>query len=998
VTPQAHATHVPTPYGVARRHALCALLTLSLLGVGTLGSVPAAHAAEGFELLVSSTSNRTSPAPLASATVTGTAYVFLSPEAGATQVRFWLDDPTRSSSARQIEKNAPWDFAGGSSTTGLANAWDTTKVADGEHVITAQVSLSAGGTAVVHATFTVDNVIDDTTASQVHLGWVDDPATSLAVVWRTGSTPSPSTVEYRVGGTTTWTTVAGAVRPSGTAGELHEATLTDLEPGTDYEYRVAGEGGTTSDVFTTRTAPAPGAADFDAVYFADTGIAGRLDGLTTGTQQVIDEIAALDPLFVLPGGDYAYFNTDNRFPDLDAAIDAWFRQMEPVARRSPMMPVYGNHEALLGEDVDSWIARFPTPDGFDGRRNYSFDVGDVHFVAIFAVTESSPLPTATVTWIRDDILAARAAGARWIVPYFHVSPFSDGANHPSNLALRGQLGPLFEELDVPVALSSHDQSYERTYPLTDVPSSNTPTSTALDCYTPDDGTTWVKTSPGGKLSNKNRGFSQFTTEPAPAYVAVRANAMHHFTRLRVAAAGTLRVETFGVTGDGAPPVLVDAFEYTTGSCGPALTAEPRTVALEAERDGEPVEAEVTIATNDGTTAAYGVTDDASWLSVTPTASDTPSTLALIADPSGLAAGTHTATVTATADGYRSTRIEVSVSVASGDGFELLVSQQPNRAAPTTLDGATVQGSIYAFVLPEAGASRVRFWLDNPATTGTPRQTENNAPWDFAGGNTKDGTAKPFNTSTVAEGPHTITARLDRSDGGTEVLHATFVVDNISDIAALVATPVSVSFTTVEGASPPNSTVSLSATTGETAAFTITDDAPWLSATPSEGTTPATFTLVVEAAGLAPGTYQAVVTATASGLTDATVPVTLSVDPEGSPPPPPPSDATLVFSTSSSRSNPVTLHGATVSRSIYVFISPDTDVTKVVFWLDDPTMAGTPYRSENGSPFDFAGGPNDGNARPWKTTSVSNGSHTITAALTLAGGGTRVIHATFVVAN
>jgi hypothetical protein len=315
-----------------------------------------------------------------------------------------------------------------------------------------------------------------------------------------------------------------------------------------------------------RTAPDEGPATFDAIYFADTGLIGRLDGLATGTAQVIQEMSALDPLLYLPGGDYAYFDTDKRFGSLQNTIDAWFNQMQPAATKAPMMPTYGNHEALLGEGFSHWAARFPTPDGLDDRRNYSFDVGDVHFVSIFAVYGSQGLTSAQLAWIESDIEAAQAAGQRWIIPYFHVSPFSDGSSHPSNIALRNQLGPLFESLDVKVVLSSHDQSYERTYPLTGVPSSITRTSTSLTCYDMSDGVSWVKVSPAGKLSSKNGDFSQFTSDPPPFWTAVRDNTVHHFARIRVFASGILRVETWGVVGNGATPVIIDSFEYRDGAC------------------------------------------------------------------------------------------------------------------------------------------------------------------------------------------------------------------------------------------------------------------------------------------------------------------------------------------------------------------------------------------------------------------------------------------------
>jgi acid phosphatase type 7 len=401
---------------------------------------------------------------------------------------------------------------------------------------------------------------------QVHLAWTGDPSTTLTMVWRTRSTSTPSTVRYRLAGTTTWQQATGAPRSSGTAGTLHEAQLTGLTPGSAYEYRVSGDGGAWSETFTARTAPAPGHVSFDAIYYADTGLIGRTDGLATGTRQAIDEIARLRPLLVLPGGDYAYFDTDKRFTTLERTIDEWFNQQQPVLSRSVAMPTYGNHEVLLGESFDAWARRFPTPAGFDGRRNYSFDVGDVHFVSILAVQETTGLTSATLGWIEQDIAAAKARGQRWIVPYMHVPSFSDGSSHPSNVALRGQLGPLFERLGVKLVLTSHDQNYERTFPLVGVPSAMRATSTSLTCYTLADGVTWAKVSPAGKLSNKNGDFSKFRTFPPPFWTAFRDDTMHHFARLRVTP-DALHLEAYGFSGNGAPPAVIDSFEYRVDVCG-----------------------------------------------------------------------------------------------------------------------------------------------------------------------------------------------------------------------------------------------------------------------------------------------------------------------------------------------------------------------------------------------------------------------------------------------
>lgn len=519
-----------------------------------------------YSLLVSSSPDRSNPAPLDSKTVSGKIYVFVSPTSGVYRVRFYLDNPAMTGTPRKVENGAPYDFAG--TAKGLANPFDTATVSEGLHTITAAVDLLAGGTEVVHATFTVTN--DSSTPGnpdQVHLAWVGAPSTTLTVVWRTQNTGTPSLIQYRAIGSTNWLEATGAQRTSGTTGKLHQVNLSGLSPSTAYEYRVRGDGGIWSEIYSTRTAPPTGpAADFEVIFFGDNGLVGRTDGLATGSQQVIDEIATINPLLVLPGGDYAYFNTDKRYGTHENTIDAWFNQVQHMASRSPLMPTYGNHEVGLDETYLPWANRFPTSEGWNKRRAHSFDIGDVHFISVFAVTNQNPLKDTQITWLKNDIAAAKAAGRRWIIPYMHIPSFGDGKNHPPNLALRNQIGPIFESNGIKLVLTSHDQAYERTYPLKNIGTTNTPTSTSKDCYEMSDGVTWVKVSPGGKLSNISKGFSPFATNPPPAWTANRNNTMHVFVKLSVRASGSIQLDAYGVKGDGTPPVILDTFSYTTNGC------------------------------------------------------------------------------------------------------------------------------------------------------------------------------------------------------------------------------------------------------------------------------------------------------------------------------------------------------------------------------------------------------------------------------------------------
>jgi hypothetical protein len=106
---------------------------------------------------------------------------------------------------------------------------------------------------------------------------------------------------------------------------------------------------------------------------------------------------------------------------------------------------------------------------------------------------------------------------------------------------------------------------------------------------------------------------------------------------------------------------------------------------------------------------------------------------------------------------------------------------------------------------------------------------------------------------------------------------------------------------------------------------------------------------------------------------------------------------LLVSTSSVRTDAAALEGRQVSGNVYVFTSPDTsDITRVQFYLDDPTRTASPIQTETGAPYDFAGG-SASEANAFDTTGLPDGAHTITGVITHSGGAS-IIHASFIVAN
>jgi len=332
---------------------------------------------------------------------------------------------------------------------------------------------------------------------------------------------------------------------------------------------------------------------------------------------------------------------------------------------------------------------------------------------------------------------------------------------------------------------------------------------------------------------------------------------------------------------------------------------------------------------------------------------------------------------------------VTIPAGSTTVYEILVSSSADRSGAVSLEGESVAGDVFVFTSPDTGVFEVRFWVDDPSRSGSADKVERAAPFDLAGTNPDD-TAIPFDTTSLGDGSHSVTAELVLGDGSVVVVDSTFTVANSAP--SLVFSPGSVSFAVDEGGSD-SVDVTLDASDGGAASFDLVSDSSWLTAVPSSGTTPGSVTVSVDAAGLAPGTYTGTVTATDSTGTylGAVLDVSLQVG----------SGAEvydLLVSSSADRSGAVSLEGESVAGDVFVFTSPDTGVSEVRFWVDDPSRSGSADKVERAAPFDLAGTNPDDTAIPFDTTSLGDGSHSVTAELVLGDGSVVVVDSTFTVAN
>lgn len=109
-------------------------------------------------------------------------------------------------------------------------------------------------------------------------------------------------------------------------------------------------------------------------------------------------------------------------------------------------------------------------------------------------------------------------------------------------------------------------------------------------------------------------------------------------------------------------------------------------------------------------------------------------------------------------------------------YQLMLSYSANRSSAVQLGGQVNGQNVYIFVTPTTNIKRVKFFLDAPSATGTPRQTENVAPYDFVGtaGNMD---ANSFNAGSLSAQQHTVTAQVVRLDDSVVTVSSNFTVQS-----------------------------------------------------------------------------------------------------------------------------------------------------------------------------------------------------------------------------
>jgi len=271
-------------------------------------------------------------------------------------------------------------------------------------------------------------------------------ADSVTISWE-AETPGAGRIEYglrpayEASGTLPEVVVVPV--PEEDADDTYHVTLADLEPGTDYVYRVVledAEEESSSDVGFFCTAPEPGEPVSFAVL-ADT----QWQSEGTNRLELVGDAIASDPTpldFVLHAGDVVESPASNYW-------DHWFDSFDEMLLRAPFIPVLGNHE----KNHRSYYETFSLPpgEGKNDERWWALHWGDVVIVGLDTNVKRADQYLAQQEWARTHLSGPEPH--KFVI--FHHPVFGDGEYFLDRI-----YHPIFVEMGVDVVFNGHSHHYE----------------------------------------------------------------------------------------------------------------------------------------------------------------------------------------------------------------------------------------------------------------------------------------------------------------------------------------------------------------------------------------------------------------------------------------------------------------------------------------------------------------------------------------------------------
>ena len=167
------------------------------------------------------------------------------------------------------------------------------------------------------------------------------------------------------------------------------------------------------------------------------------------TKKTIDNILAKNPNLVITTGDHV---KDEK------SASCWIEMSQDI--KDKMKIAIGNHDAEFANIYKQIVDYHNLENPY-----YSHDFENIHFISM-STEHPFELGSKQYKFIKNDLKkASKNPDIDWIIVHQHKALYSTLQDKKDAKELRGIYHNMFQKYDVDLVISSHNQYYERTYPI-----------------------------------------------------------------------------------------------------------------------------------------------------------------------------------------------------------------------------------------------------------------------------------------------------------------------------------------------------------------------------------------------------------------------------------------------------------------------------------------------------------------------------------------------------
>ncbi|MBB65145.1 MAG: hypothetical protein CMO81_08780 [Waddliaceae bacterium] len=299
----------------------------------------------------------------------------------------------------------------------------------------------------------------------VYLTWDQSPLETITVRWFSDQKdPRDKQILYRLKGTKKWEKlIASTTTFLRSDYFIHNATIHNLYPDTDYEFMVFNS----SEIFWFRSLPKDPSKAIRFVVGGDVYRGGQ-----AGPRNTDIELGRQDPMFVVFGGDLVYVKykllaSKYKLYDLWVSwINSWKELLRtPNGRMFPILAAIGNHD-VRGQfkrkprSAHTFYELFPFPKEHLGYQ--VLDFGNRLSLFLLDTAHTNPISADQTNWLHKNL--SERSEQRHKLAVYHVPAYPSHRSYKGDVSslIRKSWVPLFDRFGLHTAFEHHDHTLKRT--------------------------------------------------------------------------------------------------------------------------------------------------------------------------------------------------------------------------------------------------------------------------------------------------------------------------------------------------------------------------------------------------------------------------------------------------------------------------------------------------------------------------------------------------------